>query len=110
MSHKPDHDCVPGEEEASAQPTPEQAEAGLPRPLQEDLGRQLRTAYQALADKPAFLGDPALPPQFDRQIQRLETRERVRRRGLQAVERALEHGPGPTERAASPRRARRDDA
>lgn len=61
----------------------------LPRPLQEHLGQQLRAAYQLAADKPAFLGDPAIPAEFDRHLQRLETREKAHERGIEAVKAAL---------------------
>ena len=66
------------------------ANPGLAPPLQEHLGRQLRTAYHAMAEKPAYLGDPAIPPEFDRYVQRLEARERIRNRGVEAVKAALQ--------------------
>jgi hypothetical protein len=33
--------------------------------VQEHLARQLRATYLEMQDKPAYLGDPALPPEFD---------------------------------------------
>ena len=45
--------------------------SGLARPLQEHLGQQLRTTYQAMAEKPAFLGDANVPPELDRHLQSL---------------------------------------
>lgn len=66
------------------------AEAALPRDVQEHLGQQLRTEYDVVAEKPAFLGDPAIPEQFDWHIMRLETRERAHNQAVEAVERALE--------------------
>jgi hypothetical protein len=71
---------VPGEEEAA-----------LPRPVQEHLARQLRAEYHRTEDKPAFLGDPVVPPAFDEHLQRLEAKEReiIGERGLEAVEAAL---------------------
>jgi len=68
----------------------------LPRPIQEHLGQQLRTTYNAEeSEKPAYLGDTALPLEFELQLQRLEASERRRLRemahdlGTQAVEQAL---------------------
>jgi hypothetical protein len=81
--------------------------APLPPPVQEHLAQQLRATYQVMAEKPAFLGDPMLPPQFDRHINELESRERsaVREKahnlGVEAVEAALQEvasgscGPDP---------------
>lgn len=91
MSEKPEDDRVP------AAPPDEQSPAagaetgsGLPRPVQEHLGHQLRTTYNALAEKPAFLGDPAVPPHLDHHLQRLETREKIRGQGIEAVADALQ--------------------
>ena len=70
--------------------------SGLPRPLQEHLAQQLRSTYQATAEKPAFLGDPAVPAEFEQHLQRLEAVERGRRRekvhneAIEAVKTALE--------------------
>src|SRR5688500_14903308 len=62
----------------------------LPRPLQEHLAQQLRAEYQLVADKPAVLGDPAIPPEFDRHIQRLDVQEKAHERGVEAVKAALD--------------------
>lgn len=66
-------------------------DAALPRPVQEHLARQLRAEYHRTEDKPAFLGDPAVPPLFDEHLHRLEEKERekIGERGLEAVEAAL---------------------
>ena len=73
--------------------------AGLERPLQEHLGQQLRATYNTLDLKPAYLGDPAIPPEFDEQIYRIEQSQIARERGVEAVEEALrdiaEHPPTP---------------
>jgi hypothetical protein len=63
----------------------------LPRPVQEHLARQLRAEYHRTEDKPAFLGDPAVPAAFDEHLLRLEAKEReiIGERGLEAVEAAL---------------------
>lgn len=39
-----------------------QSNTVLPRPVQEHLARQLRATYVETLEKPAYLGDPALPP------------------------------------------------
>jgi hypothetical protein len=61
----------------------------LPRLVQEHLARQLRAAYLEIQDKPAYLGDPALPAEFDRHLLRLSRRQRAAENGLAAVARAL---------------------
>lgn len=67
----------------------------LPHSVQEHLGRMLRADYYELADKPRYLGDPALPLEFDPYLYRLEQKERalrvmrVREQGTQAVAEAL---------------------
>jgi hypothetical protein len=58
--------------------------------VQDHLGRQLRSTYTELQDKPAYLGDPALPLAFDDPLYRLAARERVRDRGVTAVRSALQ--------------------
>lgn len=68
---------------------PDDFGSGMARPIQEHLAQQLRTTYHEMADKPAFLGDPVVPPQFDQHIQRLEIREKAHDRGIQAVKAAL---------------------
>jgi hypothetical protein len=67
----------------------------LPRPVQEHLARQLRATYVETQEKPAYLGDPALPSAFDDHLHRLaagerqRTRERASSQGLAAVAAAL---------------------
>ncbi|WP_246388798.1 hypothetical protein [Microvirga mediterraneensis] len=67
----------------------------LPHSVQEHLGRLLRADYYERADKPRYLGDPALPLEFDPYLYRLEQKERalrimrVREQGTQAVAEAL---------------------
>jgi hypothetical protein len=69
--------------------------AALPRPIQEHLARQLRAAYHERQEKPAFLGDAALPREFDDYLYRLWSSETAHRRrragacGLAAVQTAL---------------------
>src|SRR3954470_25044414 len=70
--------------------------APLPPPVQEHLAQQLRAAYQEATEKPAFLGDPALPPEIEHKVEEIAERERkiVREKahelGTEAVEAALE--------------------
>ena len=78
---------------SAAGPVPDTRAASgvvLPREVQEHIGQQLRTEYDAVAEKPTYLGDPAIPEQFDWHLARLETRERAHTRAVEAVERALE--------------------
>jgi hypothetical protein len=63
----------------------------LPQTVQEHLGQQLRAAYGALTEKPAFLGDPALAAEFEDALRRIEAahRRRVREGAVGAVAAAL---------------------
>jgi hypothetical protein len=96
-------------DEVLAGAAPEPA-SGLPRPLQEHLARELRSTYHATEEKPAFLGDPAIPVEFEYQLQRLEAVEKVRHtekvhnQAVEAVKTALEEivaGPLDDEPSAS---------
>ena len=69
--------------------------SALDEPVREHLGKQLRSTYHVMTEKPSFLGDPAIPPQFDSLIHKLEKRDRERAdaihgRAVAAVEGALE--------------------
>ena len=50
--------------------------------------------YRDIQERPSYLGDPALPPEFDDYVYRLALREgpreRARDRGLAAVRSALD--------------------
>jgi hypothetical protein len=59
----------------------------LPRSVQEHLGQKLRADYYERGDKPKYLGDPALPIEFDPYLYRLEQKERASR-----IMRIREHG------------------
>jgi hypothetical protein len=67
----------------------------LPRSVQEHLGRTLRADYYEREEKPRYLGDTALPLEFDPYLYRLEQKERarsiirVREQGTRAVAEAL---------------------
>lgn len=67
----------------------------LPSSIQEHLGQMLRADYYERAEKPRYLGDPALPLEFDPYLYRLEQKERalrimrIREQGTQAVADAL---------------------
>jgi hypothetical protein len=66
-----------------------QAKPGLDKPTQDFLGQKLRAAYNEVAEKPAFLGDPTLPPEIEDQLLELETRIRAHEKGTEAVREAL---------------------
>ena len=68
---------------------PEPPGGGLDRSTQDHLGQTLRTAFNEVAPKPAYLGDPALPPEFEHQLLRLEGRIEVHEKGIEAVRKAL---------------------
>ena len=96
MSNERDKHEVSRGADADAAPSEGEAAAALPRPLQEHLAQKLRSAYQELAPKPAFLGDPAVPAEFEYHLQRLEAVEKVRHQekvhnqAIEAVKAALE--------------------
>jgi hypothetical protein len=93
MADERDRDEAPGSPEQGAAP---ERVSSLPRPLQEHLARELRSTYHATEEKPAFLGDPAIPVEFEYQLQRLEAVEKVRHtekvhnQAVEAVKTALE--------------------
>jgi hypothetical protein len=61
----------------------------LPRIVQEHLARELRAIYLEMQDRPAYLGDPALPPEFDVPLLRMAMRQRASEQGFAAVAAAL---------------------
>jgi hypothetical protein len=67
--------------------------AMLPHDVRDYLGQKLRAAYREKQEKPAYLGDPALPRRFDDALQQLtilcSRRERASRCGFAAVAAAL---------------------
>ena len=67
----------------------EESPSLLDKSLQEHLGQKLRAAYNEVADRPAYLGDPALPPEFEHQLLRMETTIRTHVEGVEAVRDAL---------------------
>jgi hypothetical protein len=67
----------------------EEGSPTLPRPVQEHLGQKLRAAYYETGDRPAYLGDPAIPPELDTHVRKLEQRDRIHVKGIEAVEEAL---------------------
>jgi hypothetical protein len=64
-------------------------EAKLDKDVQEHLGQHLRAAYYEASERPAYLGDPAVPAEFDPHVRKLEQRDRIHNRGVEAVEEAL---------------------
>ena len=93
MSNEEGADKAPGVSDMDTRGGHEQ---GLPRTLQEHLAQKLRSAYHELAEKPTFLGDPAVPVEFEYHLQRLEAVEKVRHtekvhnQAVDAVKAALE--------------------
>ena len=67
----------------------------LPHAVQEHLGQMLRADYYERTEKPRYLGDTALPLEFDPYLYRLEQKERAlrlmraREQGTRAVAEAL---------------------
>ena len=70
-------------------PGPAKPEAALSSEVREHLGQKLRATLRQTADKPAFLGDESLPPEFEGAIRRLQGQDRPSRTGLAAVRNAL---------------------
>jgi hypothetical protein len=77
-------------------------DAKLPRPIQEHLGRRLRTELHVEAEKPSFLGESSVPPQFESLVRKLEAGEGGQRQGYEAVRRALIGGEQPAETTIRP--------
>ena len=71
----------------------------LPAAVLDHLDQKLRATYYECSDRPKYVGDPALPVEFDPYLYRLEQKERamrverVGREGLAAVQAALAHLP-----------------
>ena len=61
----------------------------LPADVREYIGRRLRSEYTIQSEKPAYLGDPGIPPKFERYVRQLESGERSHRAGVRAVSDAL---------------------
>ncbi|MFF8798361.1 MULTISPECIES: hypothetical protein [unclassified Methylobacterium] len=75
-------------------PTPENASDSppLPESVRDHLGHELRGVLTEVVPEPRYLGDeqPAVPPKFEPQIRRLETRLKTHEEGTEAVEQALD--------------------
>jgi hypothetical protein len=63
----------------------EDHEKALSREVREHLGRKLRTELRVEAEKPAFLGDDSLPPQFAGLVHQLQRREMSSQKGVEAL-------------------------
>lgn len=67
----------------------------LPRLVQEHLGRKLRSQLYETGEKPQYLGDPAIPREFDPLIEQIVKKDRARasdragQAGFEAVAAAL---------------------
>jgi hypothetical protein len=64
---------------------PEDHEKALSREVREHLGRKLRSELRVEAEKPAFLGDETLPPEFAGLVRQLQRREMSEQKGLDAI-------------------------
>ncbi len=71
--------------------------------VREHLGQKLRATLRQTADKPAFLGDESLPPEFEGAIRRLQGQDRTSRSGLDAVRNALGLNEAENREARRPR-------
>jgi hypothetical protein len=94
MSDKPKLESGPHVDEVRPQPELDQS-------VQEYLGQKLRAAYNEVAEKPHYLGDPALPRELEEQLIELETRVRAHRTGTEAVREALAIPPLPENKDGS---------
>jgi hypothetical protein len=65
------------------------SKALLDKSVQDHLGQKLRAAYNEVAEKPKYLGDPALPPGMEDQLLQMETRFRTHAEGVEAVKDAF---------------------
>jgi hypothetical protein len=63
----------------------EDHERALSREVREHLGRKLRSELRVEAEKPAFLGDDALPPQFAGLVHQLQRREMSSHKGVDVL-------------------------
>jgi hypothetical protein len=86
---------MPDDPEAAGGGAEQPVAAVLDKTVQDHLGQKLRAAYAEGEDKPAYLGDPALPPTLEHKLLELEKSEEVHEKGVEAVKDAL----GVTERA-----------
>jgi hypothetical protein len=109
MPDAPERNEAPAAPVDAVGPDSDKPSSSLPRPIQEHLGLQLRTSYNTVtAEKPAYLGDPAVPLEFELQLQRLEAserrkiREKAHDRGVEAVAQALNIDLGPEEAGSDP--------
>lgn len=66
----------------------------LARDIQEQLGRRLRNELRVEAEKPTYLGESSVPPQFEPLVRKLEAGARGERQGYEAVKRAIIDEPG----------------
>jgi hypothetical protein len=63
----------------------EDHERALSHEVREHLGRKLRAELRVEAEKPAFLGDDSLPPQFAGLVYQLQRREMTSQKGVEAL-------------------------
>lgn len=77
--------------------------AALSSEVREHLGQKLRATLRQTSDKPAFLGDESMPPEFEGAIRRLQGQDRPSRSGLDAVRNALGLNEAENREARRPR-------
>jgi hypothetical protein len=58
--------------------------------LIDHLGRPLRNTLTVDAEQPAYLGDPAIPPEFADTLQRVKESVELREHGVEAVRATLD--------------------
>lgn len=71
-----------------AEPRPD-PKVGLTKPIRDHLGEVLRTEYSRVAEKPSYLGDTPLPPEFEHKLLQIEKSEEIHEKGVSAVGEAL---------------------
>lgn len=54
----------------------------LPRLIQDYLGRKLRSELYETGERPQYLGDPAIPPEFEPLIEQIVRKDRSRASNL----------------------------
>jgi hypothetical protein len=65
------------------------SDSGLDQPTMDQIGEEMRVQYRHSEPKPAYLGDRALPVEFERQLMAIERVEEIRGKGVAAVGDAL---------------------
>lgn len=88
----PNNDKTAPDEAAPGKPMQDNSQrhkVTLGKPVIDHLGQVLRSEYNRVADKPAYLGDTPLPPEFEHKLLAIEKSEEIREKGVEAVGEAL---------------------